>query len=173
MLSLQPGDSLTWLLLNPWVVIQVSSWLFVGLKSFTVEQTWSTDVLVSNPSSRCGPDISFPASSFRRFRLESCLLAPAWQRQPEPHIYTSSGFPPPHPRPSSPTIQSVMSLRLPGQPTHWMDGRTGWEHAKEMSLQQTLQLCMWWLSFCPWGQDRHVVRTCKPFPTQPCMLHPL
>lgn len=139
-LSFQPGDGLTRLLLNLWVVIRVYSWLFVNLKSLTVEQTWSTDVPVSTPSSFRGPDVSFPARSFRRFRLEGCLLAPAWQRQSEPHICTSSGFPPPHPRPSSPNIQSATSLRLPGQPTHRMDGGAGWGHAKEVSLQQTSAL---------------------------------
>lgn len=95
--ALLSARSLTQLLLNPWVVIHVSSWLFVSLKLPTVEQTWSTDVVVSTPSSFRGPDISFPASSCRRFRLEDCLLDLAQQRRSEPHICSSSGFPPPHP----------------------------------------------------------------------------
>lgn len=129
-LSFQPGDGLTRLLLDPCIVIRVS-WLSVSLKSLTVEQTWSTDALVSTPSSSHGPDVSCPTSSLRRFRLEGCLFARAWQRHGAPHPHqlrispTALTVPPKH---------TVHEVSVPARAAHTLDGWQSWLGTSQRSV---------------------------------------
>lgn len=115
---------------DPLVDIYVSSWLFLSLKTLAMEQTRSTGVLVSIPSSSHGPDISFPSSSFRRFRLERCLLAPAQQS----HIYTSSDLPQPTTSTTGISKHPVCDVSELAWVAQGLDGWWSWVGTRQRSV---------------------------------------
>lgn len=108
----------------------VSSWLFLSPKPLTVEQTQRAGVLVSILSSSRGPDVSFPASSFRRFRLERCLLAPAQQS----HTYTSSGLPQPTPSTTVTSKHPVCDVSALTWAAQRLDGWWSWMGTRQKSV---------------------------------------